>query len=64
MGNLLAPRPVLPRLFVLDLYFHRYHTLHLVLFWVTTGSVVLGMLFCFYAEQVAGLVRRYRPAAR
>ncbi|ADH84763.1 hypothetical protein [Desulfurivibrio alkaliphilus] len=49
-------------LFVLDLYFHNYHTLHLVLFWVTTGAVVLGMLFCFYAEQVAGLVRRYWPA--
>ncbi len=51
-------------LFVLDLYFHRYQTLHLVLFWVTTGSVVLGMLFCFYAEQVVGLVRRYWPARR
>ncbi|MFH7325718.1 hypothetical protein [Desulfurivibrio sp. C05AmB] len=45
-------------LFVLDLYYHRHHTLHLVLFWITTGSVVLGMLFCFYAEQVAALGRR------
>lgn len=47
-------------LFVLDLYFHRHHTWHLVLFWVTTGSVVLGMLFCFYAEQTAALIQRYR----
>jgi hypothetical protein len=45
-------------LFVLDLYFHQYQRLHLFLFWVTTGSMVLGMLFCFYAEQVVSLVRR------
>lgn len=45
-------------LFVLDLYFHRHQTLHLVLFWVTTAAVVLGMLFCFYAEQTANLLRR------
>ena len=46
-------------LFVLDLYFHRHQALHLVLFWVTTGAVVLGMLFCFYAEQVAAFGQRY-----
>lgn len=42
-------------LFVLDLLLHRHLTLHLILFWVTTGSSVLGMLFCFYAPAVAGL---------
>jgi hypothetical protein len=45
-------------LFILDLYFYRYQTLHLFLFWVTTGATVLGMLFCFYAEWVVGLVTR------
>jgi hypothetical protein len=44
-------------LFVIDLYFHRHHLLHLVLFWVTTGAMTLGMLFCFYAEQVAALAQ-------
>jgi hypothetical protein len=47
-------------LFVLDLYFHQHHRLHLLLFWVTTGSMVLGMLFCFYAEQVVSLTQRKR----
>ncbi|MFH7320406.1 hypothetical protein ACHHRT_07295 [Desulfurivibrio sp. D14AmB] len=46
-------------LFVLDLYFHRHPALHLVLFWITTATVVLGMLFCFYAEQVAAVGQRY-----
>lgn len=41
-------------LFVLDLLLYRQRTLHLYLFWVTTGATVLGMLCCFYAP---GLVR-------
>lgn len=45
-------------LFVLDLYYHQHHTLHLVLFWITTITVVMGMLCCFYAEQGAALGRR------
>jgi hypothetical protein len=45
-------------LFILDLYFHRHQSLHLLLFWVTTGATVLGMLFCFYAEWVTGVVLR------
>lgn len=43
-------------LFILDLFFHRQQTLHLLLFWVTTGATVLGMLFCFYAESIAEMV--------
>ncbi|MBU0676287.1 MAG: hypothetical protein KJ950_16730 [Proteobacteria bacterium] len=43
-------------LFVLDLYFHRYQTLHLALFWVTTAATVMGMIFCFYAESVVRLL--------
>jgi len=45
-------------LFILDLFFHRLQTLHLLLFWVTTGATVLGMTFCFYAESIAGLIKR------
>ncbi len=45
-------------LFVLDLFFYQHQTLHLILFWVTTGTVVLGMIFCFYAESVVGLVKK------
>lgn len=41
-------------LFVLDLLLYRNQALHLILFWVTTGATVLGMLCCFYAP---GLVR-------
>ncbi len=40
-------------LFVLDLLLHKHLSLHLFLFWVTTISTVLGMLFCFYAQSVA-----------
>jgi hypothetical protein len=50
-------------LFVLDLYYHQHHLLHLALFWVTTGAMVLGMLFCFYAEQVSNLVRKRKITA-
>lgn len=45
-------------LFVLDLFFHHLPGLHLVLFWVTTVSVVAGLLASFYAESVAVLFTR------
>lgn len=45
-------------LFILDLFFHRQQNLHLILFWITTGATVLGMTCCFYAESIAGMVRR------
>lgn len=45
-------------LFVLDLFFYDYHLLHLALFWVTTIAAVLGMLFCFYADNVVALIKR------
>ena len=48
-------------LFVLDLLLYNHLQLHLFLFWVTTGSTVLGMLFCFYSQEVAGLARKLRP---
>lgn len=47
-------------LFVLDLLLYKHLTLHLFLFWVTTGSSVLGMLFCFYSQGVASGVRMIR----
>ena len=47
-------------LFVLDLLLYRNLTLHLVLFWVTTVSSVVGMLFCFYSQEVVGFVKKIR----
>jgi len=47
-------------LFVLDLFFYHYQTLHLILFWITTGAVVLGMFFCFYSQRVVLLIRSIR----
>ncbi|MFH1216113.1 MAG: hypothetical protein V1706_06405 [Pseudomonadota bacterium] len=47
-------------LFVLDLFFHRQPTLHLVLFWVTTGATVLGMIFSFYSPAVSSLMKKMR----
>ena len=43
-------------LFVLDLLLYEHMTLHLFLFWVTTGTSVLGMVFSFYAESVVRLI--------
>jgi len=43
-------------LFVLDLLLYERKSLHLFLFWITTGASVAGMVFCFYAEAVAGLI--------
>ena len=45
-------------LFVLDLLLYKHLTLHLFLFWITTGSSVLGMLFCFYSQGVAQFIRK------
>jgi hypothetical protein len=45
-------------LFILDLFFHRRQGLHLLLFWITTGATVMGMLYSFYAEAMADLVRK------
>ena len=45
-------------LFALDLFFYRYQVLHLVLFWITTASALLGMVFCFYAESFSRLVKK------
>lgn len=42
-------------LFILDIFLYRMQALHLVLFWVTTGATVAGMIFCFYAEPLARL---------
>jgi hypothetical protein len=44
--------------FVLDFFFYRSLTLHLVLFWITTVSLLLGMVFCFYAETFSRLVQK------
>ena len=44
-------------LFALDLFFYRYQVLHLVLFWITTASTLLGMVFCFYADSFSRLVK-------
>jgi len=43
-------------LFVFDLFFYEKQSLHLFLFWVTTGATVIGMIFCFYAETVVKLI--------
>ena len=43
-------------LFVFDLFFYEKQTLHLFLFWVTTGAMLFGMIFCFYSETVVKLI--------
>jgi len=40
-------------LFVLDIFFYRLPTLHLLLFWFTTAATTCGMICCFYAEGIA-----------
>ena len=45
-------------LFLLDLFFYKKPTLHLVLFWISTVATVLGMTFCFYSNAVVRLIRR------
>jgi hypothetical protein len=43
-------------LFILDLFFYKYQTLHLALFWVTTVATVFGMIGCFYSPALAGMM--------
>lgn len=47
-------------LFVLDLLLYRHLSLHLFLFWVTTGASVLGMLLCFYSPVAVAVVKKMR----
>jgi hypothetical protein len=47
-------------LFVLDLMLYKHLSLHLFLFWVTTGSSVMGMLCCFYSQGIAAAVSKLR----
>jgi len=49
--------------FLLDFFFYRFLTLHLVLFWITTVSLLLGMVFCFYAESFSRLVKKKATSA-
>jgi len=48
-------------LFVLDLLLYEHKTLHLFLFWIITGTTVMGMLFCFYAEFVVNIITGRKP---
>ena len=50
-------------LFVLDLLLYERKTLHLFLFWITTGASVVGMFFSFYAESVVNFVTGRQPAS-
>jgi hypothetical protein len=43
-------------LFILDLLLYENKSLHLFLFWITTGASVIGMVFSFYAESVVSLI--------
>lgn len=43
-------------LFVLDLLLYDKKTLHIFLFWITTATSVLGMVFSFYAESLVSFV--------
>lgn len=45
-------------LFILDLFFYKYQTLHLALFWVTTTATVFGMIGCFYSPALAGMLAK------
>ena len=47
-------------LFVLDLFFYKQLTLHLALFWVTTISMVVGMIGCFYSQALSKFVKNFR----
>jgi len=49
-------------LFVIDLLFYRYRDLHLLLFWITTGASLIGMICCFYAESLSQLVKGRRAS--
>ncbi len=43
-------------LFILDLFLYQYVTIHLILFWITTTTCVLGMTFCFFSDPVTKLL--------
>ena len=45
-------------LFVLDIFYYKQQTLHLVLFWITTFATTMGMIFCFYADSVVELLTK------
>lgn len=45
-------------LFILDLYLYRDPMVHLALFWLTTLSAGLGMIFCFWADSVSYHAKR------
>ncbi len=47
-------------IFVLDVFFYRYQGLHLILFWATTVSTTIGIVFCFYADSCSKLVKKIR----
>jgi len=44
-------------LFILDLFFYRFVTLHLLLFWVTTLATTAGMVLCFYSGSISKVLR-------
>jgi len=46
--------------FILDVFFYHYQSLHLFLFWVTTISTTIGMFSCFYADLCSRLIKRIR----
>lgn len=50
-------------IFILDLFFYGNKSVHLFLFWITTGASILGMLFCFYAESVVNFVVGRQPVS-
>lgn len=45
-------------LFILDIFFYKNIKLHLLLFWITTLTTVLGLLFCFYSEWFGNLLKK------
>ncbi len=47
-------------LFILDLFFYQDRTLHLLLFWLTTAAITLGMIGCFYAQWISDVLGRIR----
>lgn len=51
-------------LFILDLFFYQYQSLHLIIFWCTTFFTVVGMIGCFYSESIVRLVSRIKYAPK
>ncbi len=47
-------------LFVLDLFLYKQQSFHLLLFWTTTYTMVVGMILCFYADSVVSLMNIIR----